>query len=101
MSGKFLVIPVLMRRQEDGDLSEVGVHVAEWEHSINDAECWQMLDPLRERFYELRRHYDLWAVVAVISEIDGTATCRNRTSTDLARRNLRAWRAEDQGFESL
>lgn len=54
-------------------LAEVGVHVTEWEHPINDTECWQMLDPLRVRFYELRRHYDAWAVVAVISHIGGTA----------------------------
>ena len=47
-------------------LAEVGVHVTEWEHPVNDTECWQMLDPLRVRFYELRRHYDAWAVVAVI-----------------------------------
>jgi hypothetical protein len=45
-------------------LAEVGVHVTDWEHPINDAECWTMLDPLRVRFYEVRRHYDVWAVVA-------------------------------------
>jgi len=28
-----------------------------------------MLDPLRARFYELRRHRDVWAVVATISQI--------------------------------
>lgn len=54
-------------------LTEAGVHVTEWEHPINDPECCEMLDPLRARFYELRRHADAWAVVAVISKIGGTA----------------------------
>jgi hypothetical protein len=54
-------------------LMEAGVHVTEWEHPINDPECWEMFDPLRVRFYELRRHADVWAVVAVISKIGGTA----------------------------
>ena len=42
-------------------------------HPINDPECWEMFDPLRVRFYELRRHADVWAIVAVISKIGGTA----------------------------
>ena len=54
-------------------LMEAGVHVTEWEHPINDPECWEMFDPLRVRFYELRRNADVWAVVAVISNIGGTA----------------------------
>jgi hypothetical protein len=54
-------------------LAAADVHVTEWAHPINDPECWEMLDPLRVRFYELRRHADAWAVVAVISKIGGTA----------------------------
>ena len=60
-------------KQSSGGLVEAGVYLTEWEHPINDPECWEMFDPLRVRFYELRRHADVWAVVAVISQIGGTA----------------------------
>jgi hypothetical protein len=32
-----------------------------------------MLDPLRARFFELRRHHDAWAAIAVVSKIGGAA----------------------------
>lgn len=50
-----------------------GVAAPEWGNPRDDPECWTVLDPLNVRSFELRRHPDGWALVAVISKIFGTA----------------------------
>jgi hypothetical protein len=54
-------------------LLAAGVEAPEWDNPRDDPECWTVLDPLNVRSFELRRHPDGWALVAVISKIFGTA----------------------------